>query len=152
MSKRFEQALLQSFSSTLENLAFMEISAFRKTAAPAIPADIRGIRLPIYAPVEATLDLRMPLRLLTEIGEAVYAIPREELDAQMLGDLLAEILNTAAGLLMTELLPSQQAFHLGLPEKPPRSSSPSPTPVQWTFDMEGESFFLAVTGAELLNI
>jgi len=62
------------------------------------------------------MHLNASQELLYQLAENMYAMEREELDDQLINDLLAEILNTIAGLFMTAVLPSDTKFVLGLPK------------------------------------
>jgi hypothetical protein len=147
MSANLERAIVAAVAETLENMTFME-------AAPAqsgAEGETLTAGLLIHAPFPAELRLTLPLTLLGKVAESVFALPAEELEAQVLRDLLAEILNTVAGRLLTAYLPPEQSYQLGLPEFGDEGVLPDTEEKSWFFQMEGEPFTLRVRGEALLR-
>lgn len=153
MTETVTQTLFQAVTETLENMAFVDVLP---EPAPENGEDQQGERLTasllIHDPVQGELRLDMPVPLLRALGETVFAMPAEELGESVPKDLLAEILNTIAGVFLTRLLPQDQPYRLGLPEleSPPMEEiSASHT---WFFTIEGMPFSLSASGENLLDL
>ena len=101
---------------TLENMAFISVDGSSKQECTEIEGERLNANLLITKPVLLEMRLEMSRELLVQIVETMYIMDREEITDQLIGDLLAEILNTLAGRFMTETLPADQTFSLNLPE------------------------------------
>lgn len=101
---------------TLENMAFISIEECSAEEAAELDQPQLGVNLLITEPVLFEMHLNTSKELLYQLAENMYAMDREELDEQLINDLLAEILNTVAGLFMSAVLPPETKFALGLPE------------------------------------
>ncbi|MDY0191584.1 MAG: chemotaxis protein CheX [Desulfuromonas sp.] len=101
---------------TLENMAFTSVDECSAEEIEELDQQLMGVNLLVTEPVLFEMHLNSSQELLYQLAENMYAMEREELDDQLIKDLLAEILNTVAGLLMTAILPPETKFALGLPE------------------------------------
>lgn len=147
MTGNLDRAIGAAVAETLENLAFMEALPAEEGAQ----GETLTVGVLIHDPFPAELRLTLPLPLLGKIGEAVYALPAEELEEQILRDLLAEILNTVAGRFLTAYLPPEQSFRLGLPELGDEGVLPDAGERCWFYRMDDEQFTLRVRGEALLR-
>lgn len=110
------QAMQQAVCKTLENMAFMEVMEHHNPSYE-IPADqLAWSSLLISDPVQGEVRLAMTKTLLEKLTAAIFALEPEEISQAQMDDILHELLNTIAGLFMTNLLTDNQTFQLGLPE------------------------------------
>jgi len=101
---------------TLENMAFISLEECSEEEVEELAQPQLGVNLLVTEPALFEMHLNASTELLYQLAENMYAMDREELDEQLINDLLAEILNTVAGLFMTAILPADTKFTLGLPE------------------------------------
>ena len=147
MSEKLEQDIYSAISSTLENMAFMEVGKEVAEAVRYPDEDIVVSRLLIHDPLPGELYLSMPKLLLGKIASSVYIMPAEELSEQMLLDMLGELINTVAGLFLNAYLPEDQAYNLGLPENVPVGENDSPFEMKtWDFHVDNDLFSLTLAG------
>jgi hypothetical protein len=147
MSEQLDQAIYRAIATTLENMAFMEVTR-DLTDAVRYPADETiGSRLLIHDPTQGEFYLLMPEPLLQTIAASIYSVAEEDLSEQMQLDTIGELINTAAGLFMNAYLPPDQTYSLGLPEN--RVTAPengSCAMKQWEFQVENAVFSLVLGG------
>ncbi len=147
MSEKLEQDIYQAIATTLENMAFMEVSKEIEEAVRHPAEETVVSRLLIYDPLPGELYLSIPRTLLGRITESVYGMPAEELSEKILLDMLGELINTVAGLFLNAYLPGDQIYKLGLPEEISAVQQDSPFEIkQWEFQVENELFSLALAG------
>ncbi|MCD4687978.1 MAG: chemotaxis protein CheX [Desulfuromonadaceae bacterium] len=147
MSEKLEQDVCRAIATTLENMAFMEVSQ-EVEGAKRYPAEEMAVtRLLVHDPVQGELYLLMPKPLLAKIVSSVYIMPEEELSEQMLLDMLGELINTVAGLFLNAYLPEDQTYSLGLPEQVLVGQEDSPFELKrWDFQIDNHMFSLALAG------
>ena len=114
--KPLYQAMLQAVSQTLENMAFTEVLKHYNPSYEIPVDDLIWSSLLISDPVQGELRLAMPKTLLAKLTTSIFALEPEEVTQAQMDDILHEMLNTIAGLFMTNLLTDSQTFQLGLPE------------------------------------
>ena len=149
----FSKAMTQAVMEVMEGMAFMEILATRDEEAMAEAQNVLGVSLLVHEPVQWEFKLSIPLDLLGELAEAVFASPREELAPESLNDLMAEILNTVAGRFLTQILKDDQIYNLGLPEICPENSSNGDQPwKQWFFTADAKPFSIRILGTAPENL
>jgi len=124
MSEQFNQAVFDAVSETLENMTFLEVTQGKKEQWDPQNSSVICVSLLINNPFPGEFKLRLPLELAQQMAEILYGMPAEETSETMLRDITAEVLNTVAGRIMTEILPGNQTYQLGLPEIDPVESSP----------------------------
>ncbi len=147
MSKKLDQDMVRAITTTLENMAFMQVSQEVEEARCHPVEEMVLSRLLIHDPVQGELSLRMPKPLLSKIVSSVYIMPEEELSEQMLFDMLGELTNTVAGLFLNAYLPEDQTYSLGLPEQGPAGEEDSLAEMKrWDLQAENELFSLALAG------
>jgi hypothetical protein len=100
----------------LENMAFISLEPSSKDEVEEIGAQLLGVNLLITEPALFEMQLNASQELLYQIAENMYTMDRDDLSDDLINDLLAEILNTLAGRFMTEALPPETHYVLGLPE------------------------------------
>ncbi|PLX91379.1 MAG: hypothetical protein C0620_11245 [Desulfuromonas sp.] len=127
--EEFNQKLQEKISSvlgeTLENMAFLGVDDSSKEEIEEITGKRLSVTLLVTKPLLLEMRLEMDEELLLQVVETVYTIDRDEITPKQVEDLLAETLNTLAGLFMTEVLPEDQTFSLNLPEVNEEESEPS---------------------------
>ncbi len=112
----FYQAMINATSQTLENMVFMEAMEHFDPNYE-IPADnLAWTSMLIHDPVQGEVRLAMPKTLLKDLTGNVFAIDMDEVTQAQMNDILNELLNTIAGLFMTNLVADDQEYQLGLPE------------------------------------
>jgi len=115
--KPLYQAMKQAVSTTLENMIFMEAVEHYDQDYELPSEDLAWTSLLIQDPVQGELRLAMTKTFLRKITSAVFALDDEEITQAQMDDILHELLNTIAGLFMTNLLADDQPYQLGLPEQ-----------------------------------
>ncbi|KIH77579.1 Chemotaxis phosphatase CheX [Geoalkalibacter ferrihydriticus] len=147
MPARVEQAMLEAVSTTLENMAFMDIQPLREPHDCQSHERVFRARLLVKDPLQGELYLLMPEELLREIAAGIYAAPPQDLASAKLSDILTELLNTIAGLFLARVLPANQTFELGLPEIGEiECRKLEPTLLQWHFQADRGHFCLGAEG------
>lgn len=147
MSEKLEQDISSALATTLENMAFMEVSKEVEEAVSYPAEEMLVSRLLIHDPIQGELYLRMPKPLLRKIASSVYIMSAEEISDQMQLDMLCELINTVAGLFLNAYLPEDQTYSLGLPEEVPAEQEDSPFEIKrWNYQVENELFSLALAG------
>jgi CheY-specific phosphatase CheX len=114
--KPLYQAMQQAVSQTLENMAFMEVMEHFDPDYEIPAEQLAWTSLLISDPVQGEVRLAMTKTLLTKLTASIFALELEEISQAQMDDILHELLNTIAGLFMTNLLADNQTFQLGLPE------------------------------------
>ncbi len=110
------QAMLAAVCQTLENMAFTEAMEHYNPEYNIPAADLVWSSILIQDPAQGEIRLAMPVEVLKKLTGAIFGLPEEEITPSQMDDILHELLNTIAGLFMTELLEADQTFKLGLPE------------------------------------
>lgn len=143
--------MAQAVSETVENLAFLEV-----TASPtALEADENTLRVEmlVHDPVQGEFRLTLPAQLLAQITETLYGQPAAAIPQATQIDLLAELLNTIAGRFLSELLPPETSFKLGLPTLAQGElKKPAAGTIAWHFQAAGMAFSLSASGESLLRL
>ena len=114
--KPLYQAMINAASQTLENMAFMEVMEHGDKAYEIPAEETAWTSMLIHDPVQGEIRLAMPQTLLKKLTGNIFALDEEEITESQMNDILNELLNTIAGLFMTNLLPDEQEYQLGLPE------------------------------------
>ena len=109
-------AMQDAISQTLENMAFTEAREHYDQGYEIPTEELIWAYLVVRDPVQGEIRLALPTPGLKELASAVFSTPAEEISQAQLDDILHEILNTIAGLFMTNLLKDNQPFKIGLPE------------------------------------
>jgi hypothetical protein len=152
MSQNFDYLVHHSISITLENMAFMEVSADLTESPPLSETETLSARLLVLDPLQAEIQLTLAVSLLRKIIEIVHAFPEDEVVETILPDMVGEMLNTVAGRLLNDLLPESQSYRLGLPEVGgvEETSGEGPTKT-WNYQVENEPLALTITGPGLFS-
>jgi CheY-specific phosphatase CheX len=138
----------RAVTTTLENMAFMEARALHKEHDCLAPSPVYCANLLVLDPFQGELVMLMPEELLRRIAGNIYALPEEELSDRMLADLMSELLNTIAGIFLSELLPSDQTFGMGLPTISRDECQELEPPVErWHFQIDGRHFCFSARGS-----
>jgi CheY-specific phosphatase CheX len=110
------QAMINAASQTLENMAFTEVMEHFDLTYEIPADDLAWTSILIHDPVQAEIRLAMPQSLMKNLTSNIFSIAEEEVTEIQMQDILHELLNTIAGLFMTNLLDDNQVYQLGLPE------------------------------------
>ena len=124
VQQKLKEKLSAVLEETFENMAFISIEEVDKDQLPIDDVQLLEVRLMVTTPVLMEVYLILTDELLRQVVETMYTIDADEITDEQIQDVLSETLNTFAGLLMTELLPADQAFSLSLPEMVKDDSSP----------------------------
>lgn len=111
----FYSAMIAAAQRTLEHMVFMEIIEERGTPSKISAEHLARCSLLINEPIQGEIHLVVPSDLLKKITGNVFGIADEEVTTSQAYDILKELLNTIAGLFMTNLLPKDQEYKIGLP-------------------------------------
>ncbi len=113
--KPFYPAMVNAVRQTLENMVFMEVVEQRPPYTEIPPDGVAWSSMMINDPVQGEVRLAVPSELLQQITANVFGLDEEEVTTSQGYDILNELLNTIGGLFMTNLLPSDQQYKIGLP-------------------------------------
>ncbi len=116
LQKTLQDKITAAMEETLENMAFISVEECSAEEVEELDHPQLGVNLLVREPVLFEMQLHSSKELLYQVAENMYAMEREELDDRLINDLLAEVLNTVAGLFMSAILPPETKFALGLPE------------------------------------
>ncbi len=145
------KAMLIAVCQTFENMAFVEVTEQAEDFPLQMPGETAWVSILINDPVQGEIRLSIPQNLLVEMTANMFGIEREEVNENQKQDIIAELLNTLAGLFMTQLLPDDQTYKLGLPE---HGEGPFPDiedgSIVWNLQIEGSPFMLCASGAGLV--
>ena len=111
------QAMTQAVSQTLENMAFMEVMEHPDKTFDIPAEELVWASLLVHDPVQGELRLALPQPLLRTLTGNIFGMDEDDVTPEQQNDILNELLNTIAGLFMTNLLASDQKYQLGLPEQ-----------------------------------
>lgn len=114
--KPLYQAMINAASQTLENMAFMEVMEHGGESYEIPGDEAAWTSMLIHDPVQGEVRLAMPQNLLKKLTGNIFGLDEEDITENQMHDILNELLNTIAGLFMTNLLPDEQEYQLGLPE------------------------------------
>ena len=114
--KPLYQAMLNAISQTLENMAFTEANEHYDPNYTIPADDLIWAYLVVLDPLLGEIRLALPKTALKDLTASVFSLEEEEATQVQMDDILHEVLNTIAGLFMTNLLKDNQAFKIGLPE------------------------------------
>lgn len=145
MSK-IDAVALRAVAETLENLAFMEALPAHEES----PGNGLGLTaaLLVHEPQQGEVRISLPSALLEKISRNLFGHPAEGVAVPDPKDLLAELLNTIAGRFLTELLPPEQPFRIGLPELDPPPTFAEEACSVWHFRADEHLFTLSVSNLE----
>lgn len=114
--KPLYQAMINAASQTMENMLFMEVLEHFDRGYEIPADDLAWTSMLIHDPVQGEVRLAMPRSLLKNLTGNIFAMDEAEVTESQMNDILNELLNTIAGLFMTNLLADDQKYQLGLPE------------------------------------
>ena len=151
MSKgKLASLMAQAVSETIENLAFLEVTP--SPTGPEADESCLWVDMLVHDPVQGEFRLTLPAALLGQIGEALFGTPAAEIPEASQLDLLAELLNTIAGRFLSEILPPETSFKLGLPALVHSQFQKEAVGIAWNFKAAGLVFSLSVSGESLLHL
>ncbi len=108
--------IAEAVSETFGNMAFLDVAPVQDATLPEDVQQVIWAKLLIHDPIQSEMMLYIPESALSTIAKSIYAIPEDELSSQIKIDCIAELLNTIAGRFLTDILPADRSFQLGLPE------------------------------------
>lgn len=124
MVDRINEVMARAVADTFEGMVFMETLAVTQDC-PASASTNHWTWLDVLDPFQARVFLELPEDLLRQVVAELYGLEGEDCTPDVLGDTLAELLNTLAGRVMALAVPEDTTFQLGLPTrgtgKPPLS-------------------------------
>lgn len=148
--EEWNETMHAAVSATFENMAFMEVLTRDESSALQ---DVMWTSILVHNPTQGELSLVIPKELLVRITETLLGSTPEEVSEQNLKDILAEILNTIAGRFLSEIIPEDQTFRLGLPvNEQDEYSNTDSSAITWHFTIDDIPFFLNASGAPLLQL
>jgi CheY-specific phosphatase CheX len=141
------QAMLDAVRMTFENMAFLEVTEQSPEVLLEMPLESVWVSILIHDPIQLELRLVLAQSLLSEMTADMFSIELEEIAETQRLDIVAELLNTLAGLFMTNLLPDDQTYQLGLPE---HGEGPVPGieegSLVWRLQIEGTPLLVVASG------
>ncbi|MBU0484929.1 MAG: hypothetical protein KKB30_10495 [Proteobacteria bacterium] len=149
--KKWDDIMYSAISETIESMAFMEVIPTDDSHEPE--KDCLCVSLLVHDPVQGEFELFMGRDLITMLADTVYGPVMAEVSDQNIFDLLAEILNTVVGRFMSDILPEDTSFKLGVPEICVGDCSRNTSSLKkWEYIIEDFTFGLTVTGESLLKL
>ena len=146
------QAMFSAVSQTLENMAFVEVTAQPEDTPKNLGATVNWVSMLIHDPFQGEIRLAMSASLLRELTANMFGLETDEVSQSQQQDIIAEILNTLTGLFMTALLPDDQTYQLGLPEHGAGEFPPvDEDSIAWNLEIEGQPLVIIGSGAGLLK-
>jgi len=141
------KALLDATRQTFETMAFVEVTEQSEEIPPETPTQVAWVSILIHDPLQGELRMALSEGALTSMTADMFGIEIDEVANIQRQDIIAEILNTLAGLFMTNLIPADQTYRLGLPE---HGDGPLPSTedaaIIWNLQIEGEPLLIAAHG------
>ncbi len=114
--KPLYQAMISAASKTMEDMLFIALMEHLDRSYEIPVEELVWTSLLINDPVQGEIRLAMPKTLLTKFTCNIFAQDEDEITQLQQNDILNELLNTIAGLFMTNLLEDNQEYKIGLPE------------------------------------
>jgi len=114
--KPLYQAMISATSKTMEDMLFIAVMEHLDRGYEIPLDELVWTSLLINDPVQGEICLAMPKTLLTKFTCNIFSMDEEEVTQPQMDDILNELLNTIAGLFMTNLLEDNQEYKIGLPE------------------------------------
>ena len=150
----FYQAMVNATSQTLENMTFMEVMEHFDASYEIPEDDLSWTSMLIHDPVQGEIKLAMPTSALKNMTGNIFAMDEEEVEESQMNDILNELLNTIAGLFMTNLIKEDQEYQLGLPElgEGPLPEVDADTVVWKLMTSEEAALQIFVNGASLVAL
>lgn len=146
------KAMFEAVRETFETMAFVEVAEQSDEVGITIPTEEIWVSILINNPLQGELRLALPQNLLTTMTADMFSIDSAEVEENQRHDILAEILNTLAGVFMTKLIPDDQTYQLGLPE---RGEGPIPENEEeslvWNLQIEGSPLLLVANGSGFMS-
>ncbi len=143
-----DKAMLDAVCQTFETMAFAQVTEQSAELELEVGNESIWSSILVHDPVQGEIQMALPQALLTKIAADMFGIEQEEVNESQLQDIIAEILNTLAGLFMTSLLPDDQTYKLGLPE---HGTGPLPEieteSIVWKLQIEGLALLLVAVGS-----
>lgn len=155
-------AIDASIEQAMEDLVFMEVEHCRSDEGLDVNVPGMWSKVRMQEPIQGQVTLWMPMTLISEIMNSIFDIPSEiSYDPELAGtnnvegrgnfaleDAINEVVNTLGGLLMNQLVSSDQQYLIGLPE----AQSGHPVwneAVVRCYKMNKQVFWIAVEGVEI---
>ncbi len=148
-------AFLSAASSSIEDMTFQPIDEVKDLDEKPDHGEKSFVWsiLPIFSPHEGEMLVEIPEDYARNLTQEMFGFEKpEEVSEEMLIDSVAEIVNTIAGKFMTELVPPDQVYTLGLP-KAGLGESPEldDVAVRIQCSSGGENLILTVAGFDYIN-
>lgn len=138
---------------TFEEMAFLETTPVGIQTTWHAEDNFYAAVVQVLEPFEGSIYLNMHKALLAIIAEGLLSIPQEELDFKMMADHLSEFANILAGNIMTESLPEDSKFKIGIPEFKTAAELVPPEPCAGLrYDVDEEPVLLFFSGQKLLAL
>ncbi|MFZ0389698.1 MAG: chemotaxis protein CheX [Calditrichia bacterium] len=123
-TRKIEDALTRTISEVFESIAFAEVEKVsRMQRLPELSHNEFYAVIRIHEPIRGSFGLILSRNILEEILSTT--VDGSTNGDGLLGDLMAELANTAAGCFMSRLL-SEKEFEIGLPEHGNSGATPFP--------------------------
>ncbi|MFH1075373.1 MAG: response regulator, partial [Pseudomonadota bacterium] len=114
--KRLQEIMAAASIETFENMAFMEVVQTDQDALLSEESDTLKASILVHDPFTAEFRLALPRELVAAIAETLYPSGDSPNTDQTLFDVLSELLNTIAGRVLSETVPGEHTFRIGLPQ------------------------------------
>ncbi len=151
---KFYQAMIHAVSKTLENMIFLEAMEHFDRTYQIPEEETVWTSLLISDPVQGELRLIMSKETLEKFTDNIFGFEVDEITDKQRNDILNELLNTIAGLFMTNLLTADEKYQLGLPElgKGPVGEPDADTVVWKLMSSEEDAIFIYANGASMVAL
>lgn len=147
MAEDLEAVVVRAVVDSLENMSFMEVLKAKDSDCLPSAEESIIVKQQVLNPMQGEFYLMMPKDLIVTIAQAIYIMPREEVNEQQAEDVVTELLNTIVGRFLNAFLPADKSYNLGLPVVLAFAEAEQIAwREKWCFQMEGHSFFFALVG------
>jgi hypothetical protein len=148
---RLTEIIASAVEETFEEMVFLEVCQVKAPGAPLDEGSLLRVSLLVHDPFPGEMCLVAPRSLVTWMARTLFSSEDECVPDETLLDLQAELLNSIAGKVMSQMTPEEETFKLGLPETEVESLVGSDgQSVECHFDVRGEMFFVAASGDALI--
>jgi len=112
------EQLVSAIAKTMENMTFAAVEFVEDDSEVEFYGENNyWAILPVVDPIQLVLALEIPKICAQGLAAEVYGDLEVEPDEEVVLDIVAEMLNTLAGRLMSGIVDSNETFELGLPSK-----------------------------------
>lgn len=146
LSSHLKEMVIESVVEAMEPWGFMEVVPSEDFVPYNQAIDRIRVEILVIEPFQGGVRLVLPRELAVTITHNLYSYDLKDINEGILKDLMSEVLNVIAGRLMGKIVPPSKPFKIGLPEIGKEAFLTSLHSAEFSFDMEGQPFWLMLIG------